>query len=116
MVEKIVYDWLTAGGITAYMEMPDPFPGGSFVLVEKTGSTPQPVGLEAATLALQSYSPTLYGAASLNLQVKNRMAELYWQPTICRLSCNSDYNYTDTQTKRPRYQAVYDVLCYEQTE
>ena len=112
MIEKTVLDWLTAGGITAYMEMPEPVPSGNFVLIEKTGSDPRPVGLEAATLAVQSYADTLYGAASLNESVKARMAALYWEQGICRLECNSDYNFTDEETKKYRYQAVFDVLYY----
>lgn len=113
MIEKTVLDWLTAGGFTAYMEMPEPAPDGAFVLIEKTGSDPRPVGLQSATLAIQSYGDSLYDAAALNVQVKARMGELYWQPQICHLECNSDYNYTDEERKRYRYQAVFDLLFYD---
>lgn len=113
MIEEIVRDWLIAGGFSALMEMPEDYPGGSFVLIEKVGSGHRETGLEAATLAIQSYGDSLYDAAALNVRVKARMAELYWQPQICHLECNSDYNYTDEERKRYRYQAVFDLLFYD---
>lgn len=113
MIETTVLDWLTAGGITAYMEMPDPFPGGSFVLIEKTGGGSMAPGVRPATLALQSYGDSLYDAAALNRLVIDRMDRLAELDAVCRCACNSDYNFTDTETKRYRYQAVFDVLYYE---
>lgn len=114
MIEKIVQDWLEDAGFRAWLEMPDPYPGGSFVLIEKTGSTPREPGLSAATLALQSYAPSMYEAAALNQQVKASMEELRGQADICRIRCNSDYNFPDTVRKQYRYQAVFDILYYEE--
>lgn len=114
MIEIIVRKWLEDGGITAVLEMPDPFPGDSFARIEKVGSSPREIGLEAASLAIQSYSDSLYEAAALNSRVKARMAGIRQLDTVCRCQCNSDYNYTDEERKRYRYQAVFDILYYEE--
>ena len=34
------------------------------------------------------------------------------QDPISRVELNSDYNFTDTSTKRYRYQAVYNFIYY----
>ena len=37
------------------------------------------------------------------------MAGIVELPDVSRSALNSDYNYTDTDTKTYRYQAVYDL-------
>ena len=80
-----------------------------FVLIEKTGSSTEN-HIEHATLAIQSYAPTMYQAAQLNYRVKKAMEKSIALPDISRCVCNSDYNYTDTTQKRDRYQAVFDIV------
>ena len=63
-------------------------------------------------LALQSYGATLYQAAELNEQVKAAMEDIVELDLISRAELNTDYNFTDTQTKRYRYQAVYDLIFF----
>lgn len=111
MIEKIVYDYLSeALPVPVCLEVPDRAPE-RFVLLEKTGS-----GREnwicSATLAVQSWAETLFGAAELNEQVKATMDGIVQLPEICRCRLNSDYNFTDTATKRYRYQAVFDIVHY----
>ena len=103
MIEKIILDWLGAKlDISVYLEEPKN-PPKEYVLIDKL-----------ATIAVQSYSASLYGAAELNAKVKAAMAESVSQGDICRCACTSDYNYTDTETKRYRYQAVFDVTYYDE--
>ena len=66
----------------------------------------------SATIALQSLADSLYNAAVLNEQVKEAAADMIELDKICRVSLNSDYNFTDIQTKQYRYQAVYDITYY----
>ena len=40
------------------------------------------------------------------------MEEIENQNPVSRAALNTDYNYTDTVTKRYRYQAVYDFIYY----
>ena len=51
----------------------------------------------------------MYKASELNEIVKEKMDDLITLPNISKSSLNSDYNFTDTQTKKYRYQAVYDI-------
>lgn len=111
MIEQIVLDYLSRS-FRAYMEVPEDFPGGDFVVIEKTGGG-EADQIARSTIIVQSYGPTLYRAADLNRRVKIAMKGLTELPEISRASLNSDYNYTDTSTKRYRYQAVFDITHYE---
>ena len=64
-------------------------------------------------MAVQSYAGNLLEAAQLNDQVKQAMDSLPELADIGAARLNSDYNFTDTASKRYRYQAVYDVTHYE---
>ena len=111
MVEKIVKDYLQSSlGIPVRLEEEDDL-GNEYVLIEKTGSS---TGnhIASATLAVQSYSTSLYGAASLNERVKEAMEEIIELDDISRCELNTDYNYTDIARKKYRYQAVYDIVHY----
>lgn len=111
MIEKIVYDYMSEVlPVPVCLEVPEN-PPERFVLLEKTGS-----GVEnhiySATIAVQSWAETLFEAAELNEQVKATMDGIVQLPEICRCRLNSDYNFTDTATKRYRYQAVFDIVHY----
>ena len=113
MIELTVFDYLksqfttSSETIPVYMETPEEMPG-TFILVEKTGSGTDDK-INSATIAVQSYAPTLYEVALLNERVKGFMDSLPETQNVFRCKLNSDYNFTDTQTKRYRYQAVYDL-------
>lgn len=113
MIEKIILDWLSAElDVPVYLEEPKELPE-EYVLIDKLGSAESDL-ITSATIAVQSYSASLYGAAELNVKVKKAMAGCVSQSDICRCVCTSDYNYTDTETKRYRYQAVFDITYYEE--
>ncbi len=50
-------------------------------------------------------------AIDLNEAVKAVMDEFWKHHAVYSCKLNSDYNFTDTETKRYRYQAVY-VITY----
>lgn len=85
--------------------------GDKFVSLEKTGSGMSD-RLPSATIAVQSWGQSLYDAMLLNERVKDAMFDLPSVKEVTKCSLNSDYNYTDTTTKHPRYQAVFDVVHY----
>ena len=108
MIELTVLTYLAEQmSVPVYMEMPAEMPD-SFVLVEKTGSG-RDNRIDRATIAIQSYAPTLYEAAALNDAVKEAMDGMAYAENVFMAKLNSDYNYTDTSVKRYRYQAVYDM-------
>lgn len=110
MIEEIIKDYLkTRLGVRVLLEYPDSNEE-RFVVIEKTGSS-EVNGVKSATIAIKSVADSLYNAAVLNEQVKDAMREIVILDEISDVSVNSDYNYTDTQTKQYRYQAVFSV-CY----
>jgi len=113
MIEKIVRDFLDDRlDYPVYMEVPKGVTLPSeFVVVEKTGSG-MVNHLKSATFAIQSYAGSMYRAASVNEEVKEAMDSLIMLDAVSRSALNSDYNFTDTQKKQYRYQAVYDINHY----
>lgn len=80
----------------------------SYVIFEKTSSGKRDYA-NSATFAFQSYAPTLYLAATLNEEVKASVESMVELKEISGIHLNSDYNFTDTETKEYRYQAVFDI-------
>lgn len=84
----------------------------TFVILEKTGGGEDRF-LKHATVAIQSYAPSRFEAATLNEAVKLAMRTIDEELNeICECKLNSDYNFTNTSTKTHRYQAVYDLTYY----
>ena len=111
MIEKIILDYLDQElSVPVYMERPADLPD-KYVLIEKTGSGKRNQICDAR-LAIQSYAPSMYEAASLNEDVKTKMESAVSLNEICRVSLNSDYNFTDTAMMAYRYQAVFDITHY----
>lgn len=114
MVELIVLNYLKEQvSVPVYMMEPEnKNPNGeTFLVIQKTGS-----GVEnhiySATIAVQSYAPTLYEAASLNEEVKEAMQSIIDLDEITRVELQSDYAFIKTSTKQPRYQAVFELTHY----
>jgi len=111
MIEKIVLNYLAdALEVPVSMEVPEPMPD-AFVVLEKTGSSREN-RIWRAAFAVQSYGKTLLEAAELNEKVKSAMDSLTELDEIGAARINTDYNFTDSKTKRYRYQAVYDLTHY----
>ena len=114
MIEKTILNYLERNtGIPCYMEIPKEMPE-RFIVVEKTGST-RKNWIDSATIAVQSYDISMFKAAGVNQKVKSSMLAMAdTEASIVSVSLNSDYNFTDTSTKRYRYQAVFGVTYYEE--
>ena len=111
MIEKVILNYLNENlNVPVFMERPEK-DVGEFVVVEKTGSG-RTNHIDRATIALQSFGNTLQRAAEINEDVKAVMDTLITLPGVSRSQLNSDYNFTDTEKKRYRYQAVYDITHY----
>ena len=111
MVESIVKNYLQSNlNVPVRLEEEDNL-GKEYILIEKTGSG-KGNHVESATFAVQSFSTSLYGAATLNERVKTAMEKIIELDDISRCELNSDYNYTDTNRKKYRYQAVFDIVYF----
>lgn len=112
MIETIILNYLFAAGITAAMEVPEGGGTPPFVVIERTGGGENNL-LRQATVAIQSYGASLYAAAALNDLVVKTMENLPELPSVASCDLNSDYNYTDTEKRQYRYQAVFDIVYYD---
>lgn len=111
MIETMILNYLSEKiSVPVRMEEEPDLPE-EYVIIEKTGSGRTNL-INRATVAIQSYSNSLYNAAQLNEKVKEAMNHITDLDDISRCELNSDYNYTDTSRKKYRYQAVYDLIFY----
>lgn len=109
MIEEIIIRYMNRTlKVPAYAEMPEEKPK-EFVLVEKTGSSKKNY-IDSATIVLQSYAESMNKAAALNEEVKAAMDDIISCEQISKSKLNSDYNFTNTETKQYRYQAVYEIF------
>lgn len=97
-------------GVNASGSVPHPMPD-EFVTVEKTGGSYDD-HIKGATIAVQSWSTSRAKAAELNEAVKAIMEAATENDEIARCNLESDYNFTDLASNKPRYQAVFDVVFY----
>lgn len=115
MIEIIVKEFLESNmSVPVLMEVPKDTVS-QFVIIEKTGGTQQN-HIPSAIITIQSYGPSKYEAAALNEEVKSWMLDgmdgIITLDSIASVELNSDYDFTDTATKRYRYQAVFNITHY----
>lgn len=109
MIEITILEYLknkTSVGGEVYAEVPVN-PPDEYIVIERTGGNRVDC-IEHATVAIQSISKiSLLRAMTINEEVKDAMEDLYDGIFGCDL--NSNYNYTNTETKEYRYQAVFNL-------
>ena len=119
-IEEYIIDYLatalaeTAGSVTipfpVFGDVPSPVPD-RFVTVEQTGADAENK-IRFATIAVQSWHTSRAKAAELNALVETAMDRITEKPEISACMLNNSYNYTDMARKKPRYQAVFQVVYY----
>lgn len=112
IIEQIIITYLgnIEGLPDVYAMRPETKPD-TYIIVEKTGSSAEN-RIHSANVAIQSYAPDLYSAAQLNEAVKEAMLDIVTLDEIASCRLQSDYNFTNTATKQPRYQAVFNITHY----
>ena len=93
----------------AYMEVPTALT--DFILLDQTG-TSQENHITTTTIAVQSYGATLWDAMTLNDSVKDAMKRFARLDNVTRVELETDYNFTNTETKQYRWQAVFNITHY----
>ena len=108
MIEKIILNYLSKKlEVPVYMEEQKE-KVESYVVIEKLGSA-RVDRINRASFAVQSYAKSMEKAAILNEKVVGAMLKIIECEDIGSIKLDSDYNFTDTQKKRYRYQAVFDL-------
>jgi hypothetical protein len=113
MIEQLIIEYLRAElpeeKISA--EVPEGMPD-RFITVEKTGSQQIGRGLFVSTLAVQSWETSKMKAAVLSNKVCSILRGAPDHVSDITQASGSDYDFTDTATKRYRYQAVFTFTHY----
>lgn len=110
MIEKIVLDYLSEN-LTVQIYAEKRGQNGKYVIIEKVGGG-ETDHIKRASIAVQSYADSMYDAAELNEEVKRVMKGIIALPEVSSCKLDTDYNYTDTSSKKYRYQAVFDLVHY----
>ena len=112
MITKDLLDFLnkdTDLDAPAYVEVPTALT--DFVLLDQTG-TSTANHITTTTIAVQSYGATLWDAMQLNEKVKAAMRRFARLDNVARVELETDYNFTNTETKQYRWQAVFQITHY----
>lgn len=111
MIETIIREYLLEElDVPVYIDVPAN-PGDRYVVIERTGGG-ENEHIRSATIAVQSYGPRKTSAAELHEQILSTLPGIATGVTVSACDLNAEYDYTDTQTKRYRYQAVFDIVYY----
>lgn len=106
MIEQIVLDYLQNElSVPIFFEEKNM---DEYIVIGKSGTSKREF-INSATFFIQSYSNSKYKAALLNEKVKMAMDHMNVLDEITFSRLNSDYDYTDLNKKKYRYQAVYDI-------
>lgn len=111
-IEKIFrqeLDALISEGV--YLEEPNPRPT-RYVVIEKTNGGEIDRYLYSSMISAFCYADTMEHASDLCETVKRAARTIESNNSICKITLNSDYNYTDTSKKGYRYRALFDVIHY----
>lgn len=109
MIETIVLNYLKGKlNKNVYLDIPGDPPKEYYFLERTAGGESNHI--KSATFAIQSRSAdSLFKAAEMNEALKTAMGKITEETSIMHCGLNTDYNYTDTQKKVYRYQAVYNL-------
>lgn len=108
--EQFFIDFLNGNlnGVQAYGDEPQPAPE-RFVTVEQVGGGEDNL-ITRADIAVQSWAQTRAEAAELNQTVIATMKRSVEESEISKCHLDTTYNFTDATKKRPRYQAIFEVI------
>lgn len=121
MIEETIYDYLNDNATVPWFAMRPPTTGDhqdigtySYGLFEKTNST-KTDHLTTSTFAFQSYAPTLLEAAQISAELRQLIEDLPNVTTeVSKAQLSGEYNFTNTADKQPRYQAVFQLVHFEE--
>lgn len=112
MIEELILNYLTYHlSAPVYTSVPADKPEEYFT-IEKTGGGINEK-IPQATITVQAYAKTKYKASMLISEVNAAMLDgLITLDEVSDVYLNGSYDYTDTETKRPRYQSVFVITHY----
>lgn len=120
MIEETIFSYLNDNATVPWFSMRPPTDGdhmeistAKYGLFEKTNSVKTDHVL-TSTFAFQSYAPTLLEAAQISAELRQLIEELPGITTeVSKAQLSGEYNFTNTASKQPRYQAVFQLIHFE---
>ncbi len=110
MIETILYDYLTASieDVPVYPEMPTENMPGTFIVfnIIDRGMVDY---IEAVTVELWSYAPSIYEAAALDEVVRGVMLDAVTLDEISASKLGGGRHDNDTTTKQHRYRCYFNL-------
>lgn len=112
LIEEVIYSvFSNVLSVPVYTTVPQEQPM-SFVTFEKVGGS-ETNFIKESIIAFQSYGGSVLDAAKLSAQVRDvALRDLLAQPEVVGVHIESDQDYTDTRTKKYRYQCVVSISHY----
>lgn len=111
MIEQIIRDYLLAVlDVPVYIVVPAD-PPASYVEIERTGGGVDE-HIRNAQVVIASYGASMLEAATLHERVLMVLPDIATGERVSACNINSEYNATDTQTKRYRYEAYINIVYY----
>lgn len=111
MIEELIRNYLLSVlTVPVYTDVPAE-PPAAFVEIERTGGGISE-HIRNAMVAVKSYGATRYKAAELHERVLELLPDIATGDRISACDLNAEYDFTDTETKMYRYQAVFDIIYY----
>lgn len=111
MIEKIIRDYLLSVlTVPVYTDVPAN-PPESYCVIERTGGGNRE-HIRDAQIVVDSYGSTRWNAASLHEEVLKKLPDIATGDVVSSCEVNSEYDNTDTETKRYRYGAYFNVVYY----
>lgn len=110
MIETLIIDYLSEH-LEVFVGMEAPEQTTDYVLIDKTGSS-RTNHIITSSIAIQSYGATLHDAMLLNAEVTEAMEGFIELDQITKVELETDYNFTNTETKQYRWQSVYNITHY----
>lgn len=114
MIEELLYEYLKdTASCNWYTMRPVEDPAKPYGLFEKTNST-KTDHVTYSTFAFQSYGSTLLEAAQTSAELRSLIEDLpYITTEVSKAQLTGEYNFTNTADKQPRYQAVYQLVHFD---
>lgn len=111
MIEEILRNYLLSVlSVPVYIDVPAD-PPESYVEIERTGGGVEE-HIRHAQIVVASYGASKLEAATLHEQVLRVLPDVATGEKVSACTINSEYNATDTQTKRYRYEAYINIVYY----
>ena len=112
MIEETVLNYLKYHMSVPVYGMEPQKKDPEYVVIEKTGGSIENK-IKESTIAIQSYGTSKYRACALMEEVIAAMTDgLITLDDISEVVVNGSSDFTDTTTKRPRYQSIFVITHY----